>query len=61
MKGVLKEIVDKIEALKWNYGLYVAQGELSLNSLVAVIEDDGVSEIFEGCSIFYQSRIFSQL
>ncbi len=52
MKGVLKEIIDQIESLEWDHFLYLARAELTLDSPVAVIEDDGVSEIFEGMPYF---------
>ncbi|GAB2888946.1 hypothetical protein ACCI51_19175 [Microbulbifer echini] len=52
MKGVLKEIIDNVESLEWDHDLYVAEGELSLDSPAAVIEDDGVSETFEGLQYF---------
>lgn len=48
MKGSLKEIIDQVHELSWNHDLYVTSGELTLVAEVAVIEDDGESDTFEG-------------
>jgi len=52
MKATLNEIIERVESLPWDHDLYVAEGELSLDSIAAVIEDDGVSDTFEELKYF---------
>ncbi len=48
MKGSLKEIIERIHELSWDHDLYIAPGEISLSTEVAVVDDDGESDTFEG-------------
>ena len=48
MKATLQQIISEIETMKWDHLLFVSESELSLATLAAVIEDDGVSEEFDG-------------
>jgi len=52
MKVTLNELIERVESLPWDNDLYVAEGELKLDSVVAVIEDDGVSDTFEELKYF---------
>jgi len=52
MKATLNEIIERAESLPWDHDLYVSDGELSLDSIAVVIEDDGVSDTFEDMNYF---------
>lgn len=52
MKATLNEIIERVESLPWDHDLYVSGGELMLDSIAAVIEDDGVSDTFEEMKYF---------
>jgi hypothetical protein len=52
MKTTLQQIISDIETLEWKHLLFVSEGELSLDTMVAVLEDDGVSEEFDGMYLY---------
>ena len=52
MKATRNEIIERVESLPWEHDLYVAEDELKLDSIAAVIEDDGVSGTFEEMKYF---------
>ncbi|WMS88383.1 DUF7716 domain-containing protein [Pleionea litopenaei] len=52
MKGDLKEVFEKVDAFAWDRILLVADGVMRLDSRVALIEDDGVSETFDDLKYF---------
>lgn len=52
MKGSLREIIERVESLEWDHLLFAPGDELSLITPVAVIEDDGITEVYEGMRYF---------
>jgi hypothetical protein len=52
MKAVLKQSIDPVQLLVWSHNLYVAYGELVLDSPAAAVEGDGVSGVFAGMQYY---------
>ena len=47
-KGSIKDLFDRIDSFEWRWGVYIEEGEITLQSICIVVDDNVEEVVYDG-------------